>query len=109
MDRNYTIGFVDMSVEVSVFDLGYTYPRYEVHNAQWDVERTSQWIHFEVKPSVTSAGEVIRQIRMYQSYLQGEYCIVSPDDRFASILEDQGIGFIKALSDEYDIIKSQGL
>lgn len=50
---------------------------------------------FEVKPSVRSAGEVIRQVRLYQKYLRGKFFIVSPDSRFAPILEEQGIGFLE--------------
>jgi hypothetical protein len=51
---------------------------------------------FEIKPSIPSVGELIRQIRMYQQYKPGKYIVVSPDDRFASVLSGQGIEFLKA-------------
>ena len=53
-------------------------------------------VYFEVKATLPSAGELIRQIRMYQEYVQGEWVVVSPDDRHRSILESQGIRFYPA-------------
>jgi hypothetical protein len=53
---------------------------------------------YEVKPSIPSLGEVIRQVRMYQTYTNreryGEWWIVSPDTRFKEQLESQGIKFL---------------
>ena len=71
MDGSYIIGFVDLAVN------GYLY--------------------FEVKPSIPSLGELIRQIQMYRAYSKtGEkYFVVSPDDRFRKMLESQDIGFVK--------------
>lgn len=52
--------------------------------------------YFEVKPSIPSVGELIRQLRMYQTYTGStEWFVVSPDDRCESILKAQGFGFIK--------------
>lgn len=55
-------------------------------------------IAFEVKTSIRSIGETIRQINTYRSYMRRDtlFCIVSPDDRFRAILESQGILFVKA-------------
>lgn len=54
----------------------------------------------EIKPRIPSAGDVIRQIQYYRTLECGrmslvEFCVVSPDDRYAKIFEDQGIHFIK--------------
>jgi len=57
-------------------------------------ERVS--FNVEVKPSIRSIGELIRQIRRYESVCKAPFVVVSPDDRFANILRSQGIGFIKA-------------
>lgn len=55
-------------------------------------------IAFEVKTSIRSIGETIRQINTYRAHIRREtmFCIVSPDDRFRAILESQGILFVKA-------------
>jgi len=55
-------------------------------------------IYVEVKPKITSIGELIRQVRFYQTALPGDsvFAVVSPDDRFADILTEQGFTFIKA-------------
>jgi hypothetical protein len=50
---------------------------------------------FEVRIQIASLGELISQIRIYQAHVHGTFCVVSPDDRFESILQEQGIGFLK--------------
>lgn len=49
---------------------------------------------FEVKPSIASIGEVMRQIRHYQTYTRSKWFIATPDTRFRSVFEGQDIGFI---------------
>jgi hypothetical protein len=50
---------------------------------------------FEAKTYIKSCGELIRQIRLYQTYQTRDvFVVVSPDSRHAALLEDQGIGFI---------------
>lgn len=73
----------------------------------WQRQEQCRELFFEVKPSIRSLGEIIRQIRMYQSSqgasgLNGrketetpDWWVVSPDDRFESALKSQGIGFLK--------------
>jgi hypothetical protein len=53
-------------------------------------------VYFEVKATMPSAGELIRQIHMYQEYVQGQWVVGSPDDRHRGILGSQGIEFYKA-------------
>lgn len=56
----------------------------------------------EVKPVIRSVGELIRQLRQYESWNRpggrghSRVAVVSPDDRFRSIIESQGFVFIKA-------------
>jgi hypothetical protein len=72
----YTIGFADM--------------RMTPYRATVD-----QVILFEVKPSIPSAGELLRQINLYRTYTpQSRWAVVSPDTRFRSVIEGQGIGFV---------------
>jgi hypothetical protein len=56
---------------------------------------TQHKVFFEVKTTIPSLGELIRQIRMYQEYENGIWVVVSPDDTHSSRLEKQGIKFIK--------------
>lgn len=98
VDKTYTIGFVDMAVSIDMPCLAW-HKTEDVMQIPpdgighlWDTGR----LYFEVKPSIPSVGEVVRQIRMYQTYTNGHWYIVSPDDRWKNVLADQGIGFVKA-------------
>lgn len=82
VSKQYCIGFVDMLIHC---------------DGIWcDVA-------VEIKTSIPSLGELIRQIRMYQQYLKKiPFVIISPDDRFQSALESQGIKFYKYEGDSLD-------
>lgn len=54
----------------------------------------------EVKPTIPSVGELIRQLRHYESR-DWKTAVVSPDDRFRDIIEKQGFLFIKAPKPDY--------
>jgi len=111
-DSKFLVGFVDLYVAVRQPRLvltGYTYADrcsgLEVYRRAPDPRTlravvSNHWevmpIYFEVKATLPSAGELIRQIRMYQEYVQGEWVVVSPDDRHRRILESQGIQFYQA-------------
>jgi len=49
----------------------------------------------EVKSTIGSIGELIRQLRQYES-AKAPVAVVSPDDRFRDVIESQGFIFIKA-------------
>jgi hypothetical protein len=91
----FTVGFVDMEVIVEYEVLDYSWSNQPRELPSWKLWRQSATILFEVKSSIPSVGEVIRQIRLYQEYKDGIYVVVSPDTRFASILRGQGIHFIE--------------
>src|SRR5437868_3948911 len=66
VDKTYTIGFADMMIE-------YVYPHLRLGSDKksFQIEINtydSRLAFFEVKPSIPSLGELIRQIRMYQTY-----------------------------------------
>lgn len=94
--NNYVVGFADLEVVLwyprllSVSCPG-DYSRFP----SWDCSDENQRVIFEVKTTIPSAGELIRQIRLYQQYLSGHYIVVSPDDRHADVLRSQGIDFLK--------------
>lgn len=106
-NRNeYIVGFVDMRIKMrTLAEIGYSVT--ESGGVVWKWKEG--WNNFnaliEVKPSISSVGELIRQIRAYQTSVSGigphtligpAFYVCCPDDRVSGILADQGIGFIKA-------------
>jgi len=52
----------------------------------------------EIKTKIPDLGSVIRQMRTYQTYQKHRltrYLVISPDDRFTKILNEQGFWFYK--------------
>ena len=121
LDRGFTIGFIDLDVSyaecaidwqpvakafnsftrehgegsINTFPFPYVVEQTKTLNyGQQSINRR----YYEVKPTIPSLGEVIRQVRMYQTYTNrerhGEWWIVSPDARFREPLESQGIHFL---------------
>jgi len=102
--NKFTIGFIDMEAIVNI-------PQLSIENAyvdsryyedilspklpSWYLGEYPSSILFEVKTKIPSIGELIRQIRMYQEHKNGTYVVVSPDDRFEQILNEQEIWFYK--------------
>jgi DNA-binding XRE family transcriptional regulator len=83
-------GFVRISREGDLSDLidDNLLPEWYTYGPQFS-------LFFEVKSSIESLGEVIRQIRKYKTYCPGKYIVVSPDDRYADLLKAQNIDFYK--------------
>jgi len=52
-------------------------------------------VYIEVKPTIRSFGETLRQINTYRACTEGAiYCIYSPDTHFKNAFESQGIKLI---------------
>jgi hypothetical protein len=119
-ERGFLIGFIDMKVEVYVphlFYLGNTVNNDNFRASAWSGSNNYTWmlthaesgpphvpkwrflqgedhqLYFEVKPSIPSLGELLRQIRSYG--INQNFYVVSPDDRFREQIEAQRVGFIK--------------
>lgn len=88
---SYIVGFADMRVDY--YDSSLTYYVNEDKFQIYNKEKKS--VFFEAKSEIPSLGELIRQIRMYQTYTVGKWFVVSPDSKFDSALEKQNIYFIK--------------
>lgn len=109
----YIIGFIDLKVNYHDWSLrvdsiqeheGY-YPSGkpvskwrlsgEVH-PEWKIsEGHNHIVCFEVKTTIPSLGELIRQVNMYKAYQTGRFIVISPDDKFVEPLKSQGIDFYK--------------
>lgn len=103
LDRSYTIGFCDMLVSITrTRENGCVYRKYDptVGRDVFLPGKVSETVHWwmEIKPKIPSLGELIRQLRMYQSYTEREdrWFVVSPDTRWRSQIESQGFGFIES-------------
>lgn len=98
MDRNYAVGFIDFW---AVIRKPYAYlsgvEERRAFAPRWTVATADSDLLFEVKTSIPSLGELIRQVNHYRAYRQPNqsFYVVSPDDRFRPTIEAQGIGFIK--------------
>lgn len=100
----YTVGFVDMLVTLDsnphLYLDGLVRTQYEgdriTRPPRWKVGyRNLEALAFEVKPTIPSLGELIRQIRFYETYEKWRYVVVSPDTRWVKQLADQNIGFVE--------------
>jgi hypothetical protein len=85
------VGYIDLLVRIK----GKFY-----FNDTKKYEDYTKSVFIEVKTQIPNLGELIRQMRAYQSYQRDvdtltEYLIVSPDDRHKEILQKQGFGFYK--------------
>ena len=86
INSKFVSGFIDMAVKIERPYL-YISPRNNISYRNY-------MVFFEVKTKIQSLGELIRQIRFYEEYKQGKYFVVSPESQYASLLIEQGIGFV---------------
>lgn len=109
--NKYTVGFADMLVAYEKPYLalgGIEWPssyssrkprRKEDEPLHWFIRSDREYLLFEVKPAIPSLGELIRQIRHYETYIDIPFAVLCADDRFASQLIEQGINFFKYTGD----------
>lgn len=96
----YTVGFLDMQVDAcsqpAIHLRGWDYPSENLKSSpKFELYYENKWTFlFEVKSAIPSLGELVRQIKYYQTYREGTYVVVSPDQRWQSQLEKQGIRFV---------------
>ena len=65
-------------------------------NVQWYCRPVENSLNIEAIADFKSLSSVLRKIKQCQGHESGgQYCIVSPYDKFEAVLKDQGILFIK--------------
>lgn len=97
LSGSYVVGVVDfcVSLDRGTVWLGGIEDK-ALFQPAWKIGRDRGTLLFEIKPAIRSLGELIRQINIYRTYeQQSRFIVVSPDDRFRSNLESQGISFVK--------------
>ncbi len=87
----FIVGYIDLAAEV-------TQPCLRARQGKLvATQEPAGSVFFEVKSRIRSIGEVIRQIRAYETVLGAGRCaVVCPDDRFAETIRAQRIAFVKA-------------
>lgn len=98
-NQNYIVGFADMMV---VYKKPYLSLSIEFSAQGWiekwivtEYAEREDGVFFEVKTEIPSLGELIRQINMYRTNGARRFFVVSPDDSYARLLKEQGIGMIR--------------
>ena len=106
------VGYADLILETSVPYIAPVFKEVEATNEpEWSPKRRREeitgfevrWLRgrevpsilVEVKSAISSFGELMRQIQLYRTAFRGEVAVVSPDGRFAEILAEQGITFVR--------------
>jgi len=57
--------------------------------------RSSQRILVEAKSVLPTVGELMRQIQLYRTAFSGSFVVVSPDDSYSQLLNEQNVVFVK--------------
>lgn len=112
----YIIGFVDLQTIWTDYELTVSWKGSKHHNPNgiqvtildnetmpiWYISDKLLTLNIEVKTTIPSVGELLRQIRMYKVHLPGRYMIISPDDRFRDQIQAQGLYFVKYLGPNHE-------
>lgn len=110
-DARWTSGFIDLTARVSSatslttgheggdaeasrYDYSPCELRWGNPELEWSVKTTEQVYAFEVKSTIPSLGELIRQVRYYESKFPATYYVVAPDTTHVQMLNSQNIGFL---------------
>ena len=96
MNNGYYIGSVDLYVLFKIkIDLEYKY--YSEHTGYKSPDIENEIINiplvFEFKPELKSFSETLRQVKIYQKHILGNYFVITNSDisKFQNIFESQGI------------------
>lgn len=61
----------------------------------WSSGREAPRILVEAKSVIPTLGELMRQIQLYRTAFDGKVVVVSPDDRYEELLQEQDVTFVK--------------
>ena len=83
----WVAGFIDLVIIVEVTRLHGPTIRYQ------------ETFYVEVKSGRIALGDLLRQINFYRVHgKEGYWVVVGPDDRYADLLEGQGVAFVRMMS-----------
>jgi hypothetical protein len=111
--REYTVGFFDLMVSWGRPRLSYSGPStksfyssgqgvvwdfwdtWDEWQPVWEISFEKKEVAFEVKTTIPSLGELLRQLKLYEQHFSGKIFVVAPEARFAEKIREQGFGFIQ--------------
>lgn len=62
---------------------------------RWYVDVAGWQFGFEIKTSIPSYGELMRQVNLYRKYFRGIVAVVAPPTRFAAAIREQGVPVVE--------------
>ena len=83
------LGFADLAVQYQSARLSMT------EGYACSLEVSGEEALIEVKTSMGTLGELLRQLRLYAEAQIGKIVVVSSDDKYAQVLREQGFAFYK--------------
>jgi hypothetical protein len=99
------VGYADLLIETAIPQIigDYKYNEYsgvpeELNRFEiaWgNAHRSTRQILVEAKSILPTVGELMRQIQLYRTAFRGQVVVVSPDDKYAEILTEQNVVFVK--------------
>ncbi|WP_449301668.1 hypothetical protein [Pseudoxanthomonas mexicana] len=102
-DIERIVGYADVLIETELPQVGLTYVEqphgYRNHvfsgcEITWASNRAPR-ILVEAKAVLPTVGELMRQLQLYRTAFSGKIIVICPDDRYAHILNEQGVLFMK--------------
>lgn len=106
-DIERIVGYADVLIETELPQVGLTYteqPHGDRNNVfsgceiTWASSRAPR-ILVEAKAALPTVGELMRQLQLYRTAFSGKIMVICPNDRYAQILNEQGVLFMKYPSD----------
>lgn len=98
------VGFGDLLFMYAIPRPKPTY-NYDTYHSQRGHEVTGYEIAWErhavlleVKSTLPTLGELLRQLNLYATAFSHPQAVIAPDDAYATILREQGYGFIKYIT-----------
>jgi len=94
-NERWVSGFIDVEASFEVeYNISLESDKVD-EPPDWIVRRSTRTYAFEVKSTIPSLGELIRQIRYYEHKHRATYYVVAPDASHVTTLTAQGIGFVE--------------
>lgn len=98
------VGYADLMLEIESPQLHPIYKKLATNYDEdeiagfelgWSPDGRESRILIEAKSVLPTVGELMRQVQLYRTAFSGKFVVVSPDDSYAQILNEQGVTFIQ--------------
>lgn len=94
--NNFIIGYAD----IKALSISGVTCNISNNGSEYNLRQSSTDYYIEVKPRIQSFGELLRQIRTYETITgKNTWYVACPDTRFKDDLEDEGVEFIQITED----------